>query len=175
MAHQPSSLCRCPSDDLGGPGSTFDPRPASLVVTVFFQRSTSRTFRPFPVTRTNSAAQRSRSVRSTSSGDGAESPPEPPPEVSLSSEQLDALVMAQVGWLKLSEEGRKVLRTHLDTERKAGNRHAIIAASIGPRPADLRCLPHQPRRAVGGGPRRSGRTAPPPSAARAGSPETQGR
>jgi 5-methylcytosine-specific restriction protein A len=46
--------------------------------------------------------------------------------VPLSSEQLDALVMAQVGWLELSEEGRKVLRTHLDTERKPGNRHAIL-------------------------------------------------
>lgn len=53
-------------------------------------------------------------------------PPIPPAEVPLSSEQLDALVLAQVGWLQLSEEGRKVLRTHLDTERKAGNRHAIL-------------------------------------------------
>lgn len=34
--------------------------------------------------------------------------------------------MAQVGWLKLSEEGRKSLRTHVDTERKSGNRQAII-------------------------------------------------
>lgn len=48
--------------------------------------------------------------------------PDPP----LTREQLDALAMAQVGWLKLSEEGRKFLRTHVDTERKSGNRQSII-------------------------------------------------
>ena len=54
---------------------------------------------------------------------GAESDP---PEVPLSVEQHDALVGAQVGWIELSEEGRKVLRTHLATERKPGNRRVII-------------------------------------------------
>jgi len=53
-------------------------------------------------------------------------PPGAEVEVSLTAEQLDALAAAQVGWLKLSEEGRKFLRTHVDTERKLGNRQAIL-------------------------------------------------
>lgn len=53
-------------------------------------------------------------------------PLDPSPEVLLSTEQIDALVGAQVGWIELSEEGRKVLRTHLATERKSGNRRAVI-------------------------------------------------
>lgn len=64
----------------------------------------------------------------------AATPADPPPEVPLSAEQLDALVLAQVGWLKLSEEGRKVLRTHLDTERKAGNRQALLRLRLAQGP-----------------------------------------
>jgi hypothetical protein len=48
--------------------------------------------------------------------------PDPP----LTPQQLDALAMAQVGWLKLSEEGRKFLRMHVDTERKSANRKVIV-------------------------------------------------
>lgn len=65
-------------------------------------------------------------------------PPEPPPEVALTPEQLDALVLALVGELELSEEGRKVLRTHLATERKAANRREIlkIRSAAGPLTCD---------------------------------------
>ena len=52
--------------------------------------------------------------------------PEADIELPFTAEQLDTLAAAQVGWLKLSEEGRKFLRTHLDTERKPGNRQAIL-------------------------------------------------
>lgn len=53
-------------------------------------------------------------------------PPTPPPEVQLTAEQLDVLVGEQVGWIDLSTEGRKVLRTHLEAERKPGNRRLFI-------------------------------------------------
>lgn len=67
-----------------------------------------------------------------------EAPSAPPPaDVPLSPEQLDALVMAQIGWLQLDEEGRRVLRTHLETERKPANRQAILRLRQAAGP--LRC------------------------------------
>jgi hypothetical protein len=53
-------------------------------------------------------------------------PGEPDVDLPLSADQLDAVAAAQVGWFKLSEEGCRFLRTHVDTERNPGNRHAII-------------------------------------------------
>lgn len=53
-------------------------------------------------------------------------PPEADVDLPLTAQQLDALAAAQVAWIELSEEGRTFLRLHVDTERKPGNRQAIL-------------------------------------------------
>jgi 5-methylcytosine-specific restriction endonuclease McrA len=47
-------------------------------------------------------------------------------DVKLSGAQLDAIIRDQTGAIALGEEGRKYLRTHVETERKSANRKYIL-------------------------------------------------
>lgn len=48
------------------------------------------------------------------------------PDVVLTLAQVETLVMDQAGWIELTEEGKKKLRTHLVSERSRSNRQAIL-------------------------------------------------
>jgi predicted HNH restriction endonuclease len=47
-------------------------------------------------------------------------------DVALTPAQLDALASELVGWIELSPEGRKYLRTHVATERNPNNREFVL-------------------------------------------------
>jgi hypothetical protein len=49
-----------------------------------------------------------------------------PKDVKLSGAQIDAVVRDQTGGARLGAEGRKFLRTHVVTERKASNRKYLL-------------------------------------------------
>ena len=49
-----------------------------------------------------------------------------PEEVALTPAQLDILASDLVGWIELSPEGRKFLRTHVATERNPKNREFVL-------------------------------------------------